>query len=92
MSWSIHIVGKAADVKDAVQKLENFPQPLKDAVALYADAGTDNPNKAGALVVKSSGHFDSAGYGSVSEFTILPVTLAAPAPPPPTTETPPAAS
>ena len=81
MSWNIKVVGKPADVKAAVLAVDYIPQPLKDTVALFADAITDQTQ---AIEVKSRGHFDqNYGGGCVSEFSINQLILAPPAPPAP---------
>ena len=86
MSWNIDIVGKKADVKAAVQA-QYVPQPIKDTVALFCDAGT-GPDAYGqppeAVRVRSSGHYDARDGGSnIYYFEMNPITLAPPAPPPP---------
>ena len=82
MSWNINIIGKPADVKAAVLAADYLPQPLKDTVALFVDAGKDAPIvPPGAIQVKTSGHYDKdSAWSNVYEFSINPVTLAAPVP------------
>jgi hypothetical protein len=84
MSWNINIIGKREDVKAALagEAGKSLPQPLRDAVALIADAGKTQGSTPALIHVKSSGHYDPAWASNVYEFSVTPVDLAPPAPPP----------
>ena len=73
MSWAINIVGRAADVKAAVAKERLLPQPLKDMVALVADAAKPPMD---CFQVQSTGNYDPNFGGSVTSFSMTVVTLA----------------
>lgn len=75
MSWYFSIVGEASAVKAVANEQQYLPQPLKDTVALFADALLKRP-VATAMQVSSSGHYDPVNGGNVASFTLNEVVLA----------------
>jgi hypothetical protein len=78
MSWNINTIGKSEDVAALVNKEQHIPQPLKDAVKLFAEAGANTATNQnyGALRVVSSGHFGPSDAWSSCTLTIERVSLA----------------
>src|SRR5208283_3352419 len=77
MSWSINIIGKAADVLAVIDANPCLPHSLKALVAEFAAAGSGSNSyspQPGAIQIISSGHYDANdGNSNIYSFSLNPV-------------------
>ena len=83
MSWSIKSIGDRESVRATVVKDNTIPEPIKNLIVLFIDAGKDNPTAKtdstymDGIRLETYGHYGSdATWSGIQKLELEPIRLA----------------